>query len=141
MNEKASEPANVEPNPIVNRRLLDLRPSQIYLNSDKIEAVKRTVGNGAIAQLLPIYVKYLGGDLMITDGHHRAYVAWLNGEVEIPTIIDTDDDMDWHAYEVCKDEWCKEAGILTIADLAGRIIPTSEYEILWIARCQAAFPD
>jgi hypothetical protein len=127
--------------PIVFRRIADLRPSQLYLNSEKVEAVRKSVGKGSVAQLLPIYVKQMGGDFMITDGHHRAFVAWLNGETAVPTIIDTDEDMDWHAYEVCKDEWCKEAGILTISDLDDRIIPTDDYERLWIGRCEAAFPE
>ncbi len=141
MSGKLNNSFDIEPNPVVYQRLLDLRPSQIYLNGNKIEAVKRSVGEGSVTRLLPIYVKLMGGDLMITDGHHRAFVAWLNGEAEIPTINDTDDDMDWHAYEVCKDVWCKEAGIFTIADMADRIIPTDDYEWLCIGRCEAAFPE
>jgi hypothetical protein len=46
-----------------------------------------------------------------------------------------EDELDWDAYEVCVD-WCKKEGINTIADLKERVIPSKEYQVLWLDRCE-----
>lgn len=82
----------------------------------------------------PIPVKKLGDDIIFVDGHTRAFAAFLYGFSEVPVYWEYEE-LDWDAYKICV-EWCKSEGIRTIADLKNRVIPQSEYEILWYERCE-----
>lgn len=82
----------------------------------------------------PIPVKKLGDDIIFVDGHTRAFAAFLYGFSEIPVYWEYEE-LDWDAYKICV-EWCKSEGIRTIADLKNKVIPQSEYEILWYERCE-----
>jgi hypothetical protein len=57
----------------------------------------------------------------------------LAGLDEMPTYWD-EDELDWEAYRICV-RWCGEAGIRTVADLAGRVVDPETYERLWRRRC------
>jgi DNA-3-methyladenine glycosylase I len=129
-----------EPNSVLLRPLSALRPSQLYLVSEKVEAVRQEITKESILLMEPIPVMKSGDNLVMTDGHTRAFVAFLVGADIVPTIDeDMDDDLDWHAYEVCT-EWCRQAGVLTAGDLTGRIVTADEFERLWIERCSKIPP-
>lgn len=114
-----------------------VRPSQLYLNGAKVTAViewfdfdepDRTYG------MLPV-LEY-GGDPYLTDGHTRAFVAYLAGVEELRVTRDdtTFDRTDRLLYRECLG-WCSDAGITTIGDLAGRVLSPEAYEKRWIERC------
>ncbi len=84
--------------------------------------------------LPPIPVIRLKGRIIYTDGHTRAMAAYLNGLKEVLVYWD-EDDLDLQAYEICVD-WCLDEGIRSIFDLKDRIVPHSDYEILWYERCK-----
>jgi hypothetical protein len=109
-------------------RLDELQPSQLYLSEAKLAWVQH---EDAPAEPLP--VKELGGRVVLTDGHTRAFAAWQAGRAEIEVYWDPDD-LDWQAYQICV-AWCEEEGIRTVADLAGRIVSPQEYEVVWLQRC------
>jgi hypothetical protein len=109
-------------------RLADLQPSQLYLNEAKVASVKKEAG-----ALPPLPVKRLGGRVVLTDGHTRAFVAWQAGRAEVEVEWDRDE-LDWEAYELCV-AWCEAEGIHTVADLAHRIVPPEEYAVVWLERC------
>ena len=111
-----------------------IQPSQLYLNEKKIEQVLNSLRNSGFENAQPLPVKQLNDDIIFTDGHTRAYLLWLNGYNEIKVIWE-DEDLDWKLYEICV-EWCKQAGIRTIADLKNRIIDHESYQIKWIERCK-----
>ena len=81
-----------------------------------------------------IPIKNLNGKVIFTDGHTRAYAAYMGGLKTIKVYWD-EDELDWEAYQICVD-WCNLEGIKLIEDLKNRIISPTEYEILWLKRCK-----
>ena len=111
----------------------EIQPSQLFINSEKLSLVMKEFSPLKTETLRPFPIKKLGNDTVSTDGHTRAFAAYLNGLCEVRVFWD-EDEMDWEAYEICV-KWCKEAGIYTIADLKDRVVSESEYETLWRMRC------
>lgn len=113
--------------------LKDIQPSQLYISKKKLAKIQATLDPNDKESLEIIPVKKLRIDIVYSDGHTRAYVAHLLGWQEVRVEWETED-LDWEMYEVCVD-WCKQAGISTIADLSSRVISHKDYEILWYERC------
>lgn len=65
--------------------------------------------------------------------------AYLSGLEEVLVYWD-EDELDLQAYEICVD-WCLDEEIKSISDLKDRIIPHSDYEILWYERCRKMQED
>lgn len=112
-------------------KLDEIQPSQLYVNSEKLNTVMKGIRTSQ--QIEPIPIKKLGNSIVFVDGHTRALAAFMNDFARVPVYWESED-LDWEAYEVCV-EWCKEEGILAIADLRDRIISDEEYEKLWLDRC------
>jgi len=120
-------------------KLEDIQPSQLFISSAKLEQVMQDLDPVTRETLLPLPIKKLGQDVILTDGHTRALAAHLKGWEEIRVYWD-EDDLDWEAYAICV-QWCREAGIRTIADLADRIVPPEDYQVLWLQRCDRMHRD
>jgi hypothetical protein len=116
-----------------------LQPSQLYISQEKLSAVQGTTDFSSREGIRPIPVKVLGGLQVMTDGHTRAFAAYLAGLMGVPTYDDPDD-LDWEAYQICVD-WCQAEGIRSVADLAGRLVNAEDYERLWYDRCRAMQAD
>ena len=56
--------------------LSDLQPSQLYICSDKLAAVERSLTENAASEIDPVPVKRLGARIVLTDGHTRAFAAF-----------------------------------------------------------------
>jgi hypothetical protein len=82
---------------------------------------------------------FLGsGDLHITDGHTRAFVAWRRGIEQIPYIYDKSKLVTRKLGQIQYEEdilWCERFRLRHISDLAGRVLPEGAYESLWRGRC------
>jgi len=115
-------------------KLDEIQPSQLFISSEKLSQVMRGFDLRGPESLEPIPVKKLRGQVIFTDGHTRAFAAFLNGLSEVRVFWD-EDELDWEAYEICV-EWCKQEGIYTIADLEARVVAPGEYEVLWHKRCE-----
>ena len=115
-------------------KLDEIQPSQLFINSAKLSRVMRNFDSLRPESLGPIPVKKLGNQVIFTDGHTRAFAAFLNRLSEIRVFWDADE-LDWEVYEICV-EWCKQEGIYTIAHLKDRIVAPGEYEVLWLKRCK-----
>ncbi len=115
-------------------RLGDLQPSQLFISSEKLAQVIRGLDSQGLDSLEPVPVKELDGRVVLTDGHTRAFAAFLRGLDEVPVYRD-EDELDWEAYRICV-AWCQEAGVHTIIDLADRILGPEDYELLWRDRCR-----
>ncbi|MCF2143708.1 MAG: hypothetical protein K9W42_08425 [Candidatus Heimdallarchaeota archaeon] len=115
-----------------------IQPSQLYISKRKLKAVQKVFDplDTDLGSFGVIPIKELNGEIIFVDGHTRALVAYLTGMETINVVWETDE-LDWEMYEICV-QWCKEAGILSIADLESRIIPHDDYEILWYKRCKDA---
>jgi hypothetical protein len=114
-------------------KLSEIRPSQLYINSSKISAIKKQYSS-LLKSVPPVPIKKLGGKIFYTDGHTRALAVFLKGLKEI-SVVWEDEELDWELYEVCL-KWCEEEGINTIGDLQNRIIDNVNYQILWLDRCK-----
>jgi hypothetical protein len=115
-----------------NIPILEIQPSQLFISEIKLAAVQK---NWKSTDFIPLPVKELDGRIVLTDGHTRACQAWLSGGNEIAVSWDQDD-LDWDAYRIYVG-WCNQEGIFNVADLAKRVIPQDQYEVLWIQRCAA----
>jgi hypothetical protein len=114
-------------------KLDEIQPSQLFINSEKLSLVMKTFDVNP-RSIEPIPVKKIGEQIVFVDGHTRAFAAFLKGMSEVKVYWE-EDELDWDEYEVCVD-WCKKEGINTIADLKERVIPSKEYQVLWLDRCE-----
>ena len=114
--------------------LYDIQPSQLYVNSMKLENVLSWFKPEDINSYDAIPVKELTNKIIFTDGHTRAYAAYLKGIYEIKVYCD-EDDLDWNAYQICVD-WCTNENINSIKNLEKRVISDEEYKILWLEKCR-----
>jgi hypothetical protein len=117
-------------------RLDTLLPTQLYISELKHQYWSERLSANGVDDYEPVPVKRIGNDLFMTDGHTRAVVLWQLGVREIEAYDDADE-LDWFAYlEDLK--WCRDGRVLTVVELAERIIPHDDYEVKWRGRCEAA---
>lgn len=117
----------------------NLRLSQIYLSQKKIDGVLAWF-DPSLRSFEPVCARdFLGnGELHITDGHTRAFVAWQHGIRQIPYIYDEDKIVTCALGQIQYEEdivWCDRFRLHHISDLADRILPEDAYETLWRGRC------
>jgi len=117
-------------------RLSDLQPNNWYINREKLDKVRKAWSNGEQDTIPPILVTYIQGQPSLIDGHSRAYAAYENGEKEIYALIEDLDTIEGSnaLYVHIHNEGPKQ-GILSIADLASRIVESEEHQRLWIDYC------
>jgi len=113
--------------------IMDIQPSQLYINEEKLKYIRQRYA-GHSETIPPIPIKKIDKDIILTDGHTRAFAAYQAGIEKIKVCWDSDE-LDWYSYKICVN-WCKEEGINSIADLEGRIVKPSDFDILWIKRCK-----
>ncbi|QGN06983.1 histone acetyltransferase [Halorhabdus sp. CBA1104] len=107
------------------------------LNAPKVAAVTDRI-EGAVFEPGPLPVYEFDGDWYLTDGHTRAFVAFLTGCDRISVVADEDleSEYDLSVYRACI-EWCAQEGIERVPDLAGRVVGPETFQTEWIDRCQA----
>ena len=127
MSEKAGEKVFLMP-------LEAVQPSQLYISQEKRITLQDLIDFTDLSAIPPIPVRILGNEIVMTDGHTRAFGAYLAGQEKLPVNWDQDE-LDWEAYQICVD-WCHEEGIHLIGDLEGRLITPEDYERLWYQRCR-----
>jgi hypothetical protein len=120
-------------------KLDEIQPSQLYINSEKLDYVMKTIDPMNPGAIEPIPIKRLGSKKVFVDGHTRAFAAFLLGFPEIPVYWENEE-LDWDAYAICV-EWCKKEGIRTIGDLKDRVVSQGDYEIVWLRRCEEMQQD
>lgn len=110
-----------------------IQPSQLYISSQKLSEVMKTFNRDLPESITRVPIKRLGNEIILLDGHTRAFAAFLHNLSKVPVYWE-DEELDWDAYEVCV-KWCKKEGIRTIADLKDRVVSQKDYERLWYRRC------
>lgn len=124
---------------MMDLKINELQPSQIYLSKEKIARVKswfkhkQDLKDPIIVRHFPSYKGYV-----IVDGHTRAFVAQKLGHETILCVYDQDeyDSVLCEFYERAL-LWCRDRKISCISDLSQRILPSDLYQIKWIDRCQS----
>ena len=117
-----------------------VRPTQLYLSTAKLAGVLEWFDpEDPNYDTLPAF-RY-EDEWRLADGHTRAFVAALAGadrlRIERAPVRD---EHDFAVYRAAI-EWCREAGIETIADFHGRLVGPEAYQRLWIDRCQQVTDD
>lgn len=111
----------------------NLMPGQLYLNSNKVNSVRRWFNKDNFND----YIEVIENDeeYVVIDGHTRLYHAYINGleTVQVKTYT-SNDELEMALYRACY-IWCKEMNIDHISDLKNRIISADEFEEKWINRC------
>ncbi|MDE7303455.1 MAG: hypothetical protein K2N60_09090 [Oscillospiraceae bacterium] len=113
--------------------LLDIQPSQFYVSEEKILNIKKWFDPNDLSNFEPIPIKELDGRIIFTDGHTRAWTAFLSGVSHVPLVWD-EDELDWEAYRICVDA-CIERGVCSVADFRGRVLSGTDYKIKWNGWC------
>lgn len=114
--------------------LKDVQPSQLYICSEKLARVLEWFNPNDCSTYESIPIRKLNGKVIFTDGHTRAFAAYI-GSVEEVKVHWDEDELDWNDYQICVD-WCLKEGIKNISDLKNRVIDKKEYEVLWLERCK-----
>lgn len=120
-------------------KLYEIQPSQLFISSEKLAQVMKTLDPTKPESFEPIPVKKLGNQVIFVVGHTRAFAAFLHGLSEVKVYWE-EDELDWDAYEICV-KWCIDEGIYTIANLKDRVVSSKEYEVLWLKRCEKMQQD
>ncbi|MCO7176389.1 hypothetical protein ACFP7A_10920 [Sporolactobacillus kofuensis] len=116
--------------------LFQIRPSQLYLDQDKIDRLKGSFDPLNVRFNAPLPIKKNGGEAFLTDGHTRAFLYSEAKISVIPVYWDTDE-LDMKLYQNCL-EWCRSEKVIFIDDLKERILPHDQFQKQWIERCEQA---
>jgi len=111
----------------------EISPSQLYLSVEKLKGLQ----DFKMTEEEALPVKKFGSKIALTDGHHRAYLAYQSGARKLPVYWD-EDDLDWSIYEICLG-WCQDEGVQRISDFSERILTGVDYQKLWHDRCEETF--
>ncbi|MDD9150055.1 hypothetical protein OYT88_16050 [Sporolactobacillus sp. CQH2019] len=114
--------------------LYQIRPSQLFLDQDKVDRLKDSFDPLNIRGNMPLPIRRNGGEFYFADGHARAFLYDLNKISLIPVFLD-EDDSDADLYQI-RLKWCREQGIVFISDLKERILPHGQFETRWTRRCR-----
>ncbi|MGQ9538028.1 MAG: hypothetical protein ACUVTE_00355 [Candidatus Bathycorpusculaceae bacterium] len=80
-------------------KLNKIQPTQLFISSDKLSEVLRTVDPQKPKSIEPIPIKKLGNEIIFVDGHTRAFAAFLLGFTGVPVYWE-DEELDWDAYKI-----------------------------------------
>lgn len=123
----------MNPGEVRSVHLLDLQPSNWYLNQAKLERIREAWASGNQADLPPVLITQINEKLCLIDGHSRAYAAYENNSQRISAIFEYLESIEGcaelyrHVYEEAQ-----RMGLQTIADLAARILSPDDHKRLWI---------
>jgi len=109
-----------------------VQPSQLYISSGESFGVMETFDSANPELIEPIPIKKLGNEIVLADGHTRAFAAFLRGFSEVPVYWE-DEELDLDAYEICVRR-CEENGVYNIGDQKNRVVSQEDYETVGHAR-------
>jgi hypothetical protein len=106
--------------------VLELGLSQIYLSRAKLNGVLAWFCPERAGEIAPLPVRDFGdGRYTLTDGHTRAYAAYLAGVRRIPVCYDDDEIVSCaEGQKLYRSdiEWCARFGLRSVADFERRIL-------------------
>lgn len=111
----------------------NIQPSQFYLSKTKLADVLLWFNPLDLTNFSPLPIKKLGNNIILTDGHTRAYAAYSQGLDRVPFIWD-EDELNWELYQKCVDE-CQNKNVFRIKDFQNRILSYEDYDVKWHQWC------
>ncbi len=111
--------------------LEQIQPSQFYVDSTKIEAIKTFIHQpqDIIIQVMPHKGRYIS-----LDGHTRLYYAVMKGWTTVRAVIEASDDWVYRFVDEAR-----KRGVYTPNDMS--LISHSEYEQKWNRFCDEIFAE
>ena len=108
-----------------------IKPSQFYVDSSKIGAIKTFIHQpqDIIIQVMPHEGRYIS-----LDGHTRLYYAVMNGWTTVRAVTETSDDWVYRFVDEAR-----KRGVYTPEDMS--LISHSEYEQKWNRFCDEIFAE
>lgn len=108
-----------------------IQPSQFYVDSTKIEAIKTFIHRpqDIIIQVMPHKGRYIS-----LDGHTRLFYAVMKGWTAVRAVIETSDNWVYRFVDEAQ-----KRGVYTPKDM--RLISHSEYEKKWNRFCDEIFAE
>ncbi|PKL76678.1 MAG: hypothetical protein CVV27_09060 [Candidatus Melainabacteria bacterium HGW-Melainabacteria-1] len=114
-----------------------LLPTQLYISRAKLRTVQYALDCGGELALGPIPVLPWGPRFLMLDGHTRALALCQQGYSEL-LIRCEEVPVDLDMYSLCL-AWCQQQGVRTVRDLLRHVIEHTQFETLWITRCERAY--
>ena len=115
----------------------DPHPSQLYIDAGKLRELLEWF-DADDPQYDPIPLLEIDDTMILSDGHTRAFLAYISGANALEVIEDPDrDELNLELYRECVG-WCRDEDITTIADLTGRVVSHETFMERWVARCHAS---
>ena len=114
----------------------NLQPNNWFLNKAKLEVIRAIWSKGQQNTLPPILICKIDSLWALIDGHTRAFVAWERKQNLISVTIKQLSKIDNNKFLY---EWLHrngpKKGIVSIFDLAERILEPQDYQKQWIEFC------
>lgn len=109
--------------------LEDIQPSQFYVDSTKVEAIKTFIykGEDIIIQVMPYKDRYIS-----LDGHTRLYLASVMGYLKVRAVVAESDE-----YIMDFVEEAIQRGITSPKDM--QLLNHAEYDVKWNQYCEEYF--
>lgn len=115
----------------------DPHPSQLYIDAKKLRELLEWF-DADTPEYDPIPLLTIDDEMVLSDGHTRAFLAYLSGANTIEVIEDPDrDELNLDLYRECVG-WCRNEDVTTIPDLTGRMVSHETFMEQWVARCHAS---
>ncbi|PYZ95180.1 hypothetical protein CR194_06600 [Salipaludibacillus keqinensis] len=112
--------------------LIDLQPSQLYLNRNKLRTLIMEGFQAEEIESDPLPVIKYNGELVLIDGHTKAFLADQQGVKNITVkYLAEVDHLNMYQKNV---NLCKQEEITLIRDLAKQIIPHEDFERQWVQK-------
>jgi hypothetical protein len=108
----------------------EITPEQLTIDKVKLNRVNSWIEK---PEDIVISCVKIDDKIVSIDGHSRLVAAYNKGFAYVYAYLELDDNTQF--YKTCM-KWCEEQGVLTIEDLAKRVVTPEEHERIWINRCQ-----
>ena len=110
------------------------QPSQLYIDASRLQkALDWFEFDNPTYD--PIPVLSIEDEVVLSDGHTRAFLAYLSGAKTIEIVQDPDrKELNIPLYRECV-SWCHDESITEISHLAGRVVSRETFLDRWVARC------
>lgn len=115
----------------------ELRPSQLYIDASRLRNALEWF-NCDDPTYDPVPVLQIEDELLLSDGHTRAFLAYIAGADTLEIVPDPDQsELNIPLYRECMD-WCREESVTQVADLVGRVVSQDTFQEKWVTRCHAS---
>lgn len=112
-------------------------PSQLYIDASRLRNALNWFDCDD-PTYDPVPVLHVEDELVLSDGHTRAFLAYLAGADTLEIVPDPDQkELNIPLYRECVG-WCRDESVTQVEHLAGRVVSRDTFLEQWVARCRAS---